>query len=189
MTKKQYFTIKAQHPHALLLFQVGEFYELFFDDAKKAAACLAITLTTRGKHLNESIPLCGVPVHALDYYVTKLVKAGYNVALCNQLEEAIPGKVVERGVTQVFTPGTLTDANLLDEKSASYLLSFFPVENACGLLFGELLTGQLFATTLNQQTYKLLDSEVARFLPDEIIVPENRTGKQFQSYFAKICWR
>lgn len=183
---KQYFAIKEQHPHALLMFQVGDFYELFFDDAKKAAACLAITLTTRGKHLNESIPLCGVPVHALDYYVTKLVKSGFNVALCNQLHEAVPGKVVERGVTQVFTPGTLTDENLLDQKSASYILSFFPTQQAYGLLFGEVLTGQLFATTFTDQSLKLTDSEIGRFLPDEIIVPETADGRQFQNYFAKM---
>lgn len=183
---KQYFAIKEQHPDALLMFQVGDFYELFFDDAKKAAASLAITLTTRGKHLDESIPLCGVPVHALEYYVTKLVKAGFKVALCNQLEQAVPGKVVDRGVTQVFTPGTLTDQNLLDDKSASYLLSFFPTEQEYGLLFGELLTGQLFATTLTQQGLKLIDSEVARFLPDEIIVPQTSAGKNFQNHFAKM---
>src|SRR3990167_5747769 len=143
---KQYHAIKEQHPQALLMFQVGDFYELFFDDAKQAAASLGIALTSRGKSKGEPIPLCGVPLHALDYYLVKLVKAGFNVAICNQLEQPVPGKVVERGVTQVLTPGTLTDAKLLDEKSASYLFSFFPTQQNWGLVFGELLTAQLFAT-------------------------------------------
>src|SRR5581483_8031885 len=126
---QQYFTIKNQHPDSLLLFQVGDFYELFFEDAKTAAAALGIALTARGKNKGEPIPLCGVPVHAMDYYLIKLVKAGFKVAICEQLEPPVPGKVVERGVTQVLTPGTLTDTKLLDEKTASYLFSFFPTDN------------------------------------------------------------
>ena len=145
---QQYHAIKANFFDALLLFQVGDFYELFYDDAKKAAAFLAITLTARGKNNGEPIPLCGVPVHAAEHYIAKLVKGGFKVALCNQLEPATPGKVVDRGVAHVFTPGTLTDSNLLDDKSASYLFSFFPTANSWGLLFAELLTAQLFATVL-----------------------------------------
>src|ERR1700722_9474851 len=127
---QQYFALKNQHQDSLLLFQVGDFYELFFDDAKIAAASLGIALTARGKNKGEPIPLCGVPVHALDYYMVKLVKAGFKVAICEQLEAPTPGKIVERGVTQVLTPGTLTDTKLLDEKSASYLFSFFPTTDS-----------------------------------------------------------
>src|SRR5205085_11833206 len=115
---QQYFRIKSEHPEALLLFQVGDFYELFFDDAKRAAAFLGIALTARGKNKGEPIPLCGVPVHALDHYLCKLVKGGFKVAICDQLEEARPGIIVKRGVKQVLTPGTLTDTKLLDERSA-----------------------------------------------------------------------
>ena len=183
---RQYHAIKQQYPDALLLFQVGDFYELFFDDAKKAAACLAITLTKRGKINGEPIPLCGVPVHALDHYLTKLIKAGFKVALCDQLEQATPGKVVERGVTQLLTPGTLTDTQLLDAKSASYLFSFFPQENYWGLLFGELLTAQLFATVVPANAEKLVETELARFFPDEILVPNNALGKMFQPFFQKL---
>ncbi len=182
---KQYYDIKNQYPDTLLLFQVGDFYELFFDDAKKASAFLGIALTARGKNNGEPIPLCGVPIHALDHYLTKLVRGGFKVAICDQLEEPKPGKVVERGVTQVLTPGTLTDTKLLDEKSSSYLFSFFPLADDWGLLFGELLTAQLFATVMPSTSNRLLESELVRFFPDEIVLPSNKTAKHFQAYFKK----
>lgn len=182
---QQYHTIKVDYPDTLLFFQVGDFYELFFDDAKQAAAFLGIALTSRGKNKGEPIPLCGVPIHAKDYYVARLVKGGFNIALCDQLEPPRPGTIVARGVVQVLTPGTLTDSKLLDAKSASYLFSFFPMENQLGLLFGELLTGQLFATVLPVDSVKMLESEIVRFFPDEIIVPDSTAGKSFQSLFKR----
>ncbi len=182
---QQYHAIRSEYPDTLLLFQVGDFYELFFDDAKQAAAYLGIALTTRGKNNGEPIPLCGVPVHALDHYVSKLIKGGFKVAICDQLEEAQPGKVVRRGVTQVLTPGTLTDTKLLDDKSASYLLSFFPAGDKWGVVFGELMTAQLFATVLPAHADKKLDAELIRFFPDEIIIPHTKLAKSFQSYFKQ----
>ncbi len=183
---KQYFEIKAEYKDSFLFFQVGDFYELFFDDAKKASSFLGITLTKRGNVNGEPIPLCGVPVHSLDHYLIKLIKAGFKVAICNQLEEAVPGKVVRRGVKQVLTPGTLTDSKLLNEKSASYLFSFFPTAEKWGLLFGELLTAQLFATFIPPQAYKALESELTRFFPDEILIPNNKAGKQIEAYFKGL---
>ncbi|MFI5332955.1 MAG: DNA mismatch repair protein MutS [Candidatus Babeliales bacterium] len=182
---KQYHAIKARYPDALLLFQVGDFYELFFEDAKRAAACLGIALTKRGKNNGEPIPLCGVPVHTLDFYLAKLIRVGFNLAICDQLEEPKPGKVVERGVTQVLTPGTLTDPKLLDAHSASYVLSFFPHENQWGLLFGELLTTQLCATIIPTPSEKLLEAELVRFFPDEVVLPATAGGKEFTSYFNR----
>ncbi|MFC1842522.1 DNA mismatch repair protein MutS [Candidatus Dependentiae bacterium] len=183
---QQYFKIREEYRGAILLFQVGDFYEMFFDDAKKASAFLGIALTKRGTLNGEPIPLCGVPLHALDHHLTKLVKGGFKVAICDQLEEATPGKVVERGVTRVLTPGTLTDSNLLDDKSASYLFSFFPTEDRWGLLFGELLTAQLFATILPTSYNKSLETELVRFFPDEILLPHTKLGKSFQSVFKKL---
>ncbi len=182
----QYQAIKRNFPDSLLLFQVGDFYELFYEDAKKAAAFLAITLTARGKNNGDPIPLCGVPVHAAEFYIAKLIKGGFKVALCNQLEPATPGKVVERGVAQVFTPGTLTDAKLLDEKSASYLFSFFPMANQWGLLFAELMTAQLFATILPAAADKTLQAELGRFCPDEIIIPSQKVANSFGAYFSQL---
>lgn len=183
---RQYFAIKQHYPHALLLFQVGDFYELFFDDAKNASAFLGIALTKRGKVNGDPIPLCGVPVHALDHYLSKLIKGGFKVALCDQLEQAQPGKMVERGVTQVFTPGTLTDSKLLDEKSASYLLSFYANESEQGLIFAELLTAQLYATAIPAHLQKGLEAELIRFFPDEIIMPDEKQVKPFQAVFNKM---
>ena len=183
---QQYHEIRQQYPDTLLLFQVGDFYELFFDDAKKASAFLGIALTARGKNKGEPIPLCGVPLHALDHYMIKLVKGGFNVAVCNQLEPPKPGSLVRRGVTQVLTPGTLTDAKLLDAKSPSYLFSFFPTTHHWGILFGELLTAQLHATIIPAASERVLESELIRFFPDEVLIPNNKLGKSFQSHFKRL---
>lgn len=176
---QQYHDLKASYADVLLFFQVGDFYELFYDDARKAAAYLGIALTARGKHNGEPIPLCGVPVHTKDHYIAKLIRGGFRVALCDQLEPATPGVVVRRGVTQVFTPATLTDPHMLDEKKPSYLFSCFPEESGCGLLFGELLTSQIQATTVIKDPERLVYDEVTRFFPDEIIMPNTILGKQY----------
>lgn len=182
---QQYHDIKSQYPDALVFFQVGDFFELFFDDAKNAATFLGIALTKRGKEKGQDIPLCGVPVHALDHYLTKLVKGGFCVVICEQLEPPRPGTVVKRGVTQVLTPGTLTDTRLLDDKSASYVMSFVAVQNKWALLFGELLTAQLYATTFDAGSSKILEAELARFFPDEILLPDDDTTKMFSQVFKK----
>ena len=168
---RQYYEIKNKYPNTLVLFQVGDFYELFLEDAQQAASFLGIALTQRGSTPSgQPIPLCGVPVHSLDHYLTKLVQGGFKVAICDQLESPKPGKVVERGVTQVLTPGTLTDSKLLDEKSASYLATFFPTQDSWALLFAELLTGHLFITLINNKSMTTLEAELSRFMPDEILI-------------------
>lgn len=183
---QQYWALKEEYPDALLFFQVGDFYELFFDDAKKASAFLGITLTKRGKDKGEPIPLCGVPVHALDHYLAKLVKGGFCVALCQQLEQAVPGKMVRRGVTQVLTPGSLTDSKLLQDRTASYVLAFAPHNDQWSLLFAELMTAQLYATTLSAGSMKSLETELSRFFPDEIVLSsDSLTTKTFQTLFQK----
>lgn len=183
---QQYFDIKQEYPDTLLFFQVGDFYELFFEDAQKAAAYLGIALTARGKNKGEPIPLCGVPLHAKDHYLTKLIKGGFKVAICDQLEQPKPGTVVKRGVTQVLTPGTLTDEKLLDEKSASYLFSFYPGEHEWALIFGELLTAQLWATIIPANSDRILEAELSRFFPDEVLVPNVKNAKPFGSLFKKL---
>lgn len=180
---QQYFEIREQYPDTILLFQVGDFYELFFEDAIKASSYLGIALTKRGKNNGKDIPLCGVPIHALNHYLVKLIKGGFRVAICDQLTKPQPGKVVKRGVTQVFTPGTLTDTSMLDKKSASYIVSFFPMQKNWGLIFTELLTAQLFATTIPAKSDKIIESELSRFLPDEIILPQIKNLKTFSTYF------
>lgn len=180
---EQYFSVKEQYPDEVVLFQVGDFYELFFDDAKKISAFLAIALTKRGKNKGEDIPLCGIPVHALNHYLTKLIKGGFSVVLCDQLSKPQPGTVVQRGVTQVFTPGTLSDALLMDEKSASYILSLYPTPDALCLVFSELLTAQLFATIIPGNHSKVFEGELIRFFPDEIILSTHHKAGEI----AGIC--
>lgn len=182
---KQYAEMKSEYQDALLLFQVGDFYELFFDDAKKVTEYLGITLTKRGEINGEPIPLCGFPIHAVEHYIPKLVKGGFKVALCDQLEPATTGKMVPRGVTNVLTPGTLTSENLLDAKSNSYLFSFFPTKAGYGLLFSELLTSQLHATVLPYGSSRQLETELYRFLPDEVLVLANRSMAKYATFFEQ----
>ena len=181
----QFFSIKAEHPHALLLFQVGDFYELFFDDARTVAHHLALTLTKRGKHHGEDIPLCGIPVHALPHYLFKLVKAGFSVAICDQLSKPVPGQVVKRGVTRVLTPGTLVDEGLLEEKSSSYLLACSRNSTGAALVFAELVTGQLFATSVVAGDERTIESELAKFMPDEIVVKTHQALPEYTGVFKK----
>ena len=114
---QQYLRIKAQHPAMLLFYRMGDFYELFFDDARRAAALLDITLTARGQSAGEPIPMAGVPYHAVDGYLAKLVKSGESVAICEQIGDPAKSKgPVERKVVRIVTPGTLTEEALLDER-------------------------------------------------------------------------
>ncbi len=182
---QQYFEIKANFPDTLLFFQVGDFYELFFEDAEVAARFLGIALTKRGTHNDKPIPLCGVPLHAKHHYLQKLVKGGFKVALCDQLEEAKPGTLVKRGIAEVLTPGTLTDSQLLDEKSSSYLFSLYPGEHEWALVFGELLTAQLWATIIPAGSDRMVESELARFFPDELLIPDIKAAKPLHAFFKK----
>ncbi len=183
---QQYQEVKLKYPDMLIFFQVGDFYELFFEDAQKAAAFLGITLTKRGNHNGEPIPLCGVPVHTVDHYLQKLVKGGFCVVVVDQLESATPGKMVKRGVTQVLTPGTLTNATMLDAKSASYLCSCVVFDNEWALVFAEMLTLQWYVTSIPAGAIAVLETELARFFPDEIIFKNSGSESNFsKEYFAK----
>ncbi|MGA9530615.1 MAG: DNA mismatch repair protein MutS [Candidatus Babeliales bacterium] len=181
---KQYLSIKGEYPDAFLFFQVGDFYELFFEDAQKASRLLGITLTSRNKNREDSVPLCGVPVHACEHYMKKLIREGYKVALCQQLENPQPGTLVKRAVTQLLTPGTLVDEQLLDEKTASYICSFVPYREHWIILFGELLTAHLMATCLLEPTEQFLEAELSRFFPKEILLAQ---GEQLRTYAP--CFR
>src|SRR5215510_499018 len=126
---EQYIEIKAANPDCLLFYRMGDFYELFFDDAEIASRALGIVLTKRGKHLGNDIPMCGVPVERSDEYLHKLIALGHRVAVCEQLEDPAEAKkrgaksVVQRGVVRLVTPGTLTEDTLLDARSNNYLLA------------------------------------------------------------------
>jgi len=139
---RQYQAAKQQVPGALLLFRLGDFYELFYDDAVTAARELEITLTARNKERGEPIPMCGVPYHAADSYISRLIQRGYRIAICDQMEEAGPGKkLVRREVTRIVTPGTATDSNLLRSHENNYLAAAFGRAGRSGLAYADLSTG------------------------------------------------
>ena len=129
---RQYAAVKKEHPTALLFFRLGDFYELFFDDAILAAKELQITLTSRNKEKGIAVPMCGVPYHAAQTYIAKLIKAGRRVAICDQTSEPQPGKIVSRDITQIISAGTVSELNLLDAKRANYLGAVYADEGGFG---------------------------------------------------------
>jgi DNA mismatch repair protein MutS len=144
---RQYQAAKSQVPGTLLLFRLGDFYELFYEDAITAARELEITLTARSKERGEPVPMCGVPYHAADGYIARLIQRGYRVAICEQMEEAGPGKkLVRREVTRIVTPGTATDSNLLRSHENNYLAAAYSKNGRSGLAYADLSTGE-FRTT------------------------------------------
>ena len=145
----QYLEIKAEYPDALLFYRMGDFYELFFDDAIAAAAALDIALTKRGKHLGEDIAMCGVPVHAAEGYLLTLIRKGFRVAVGEQLESPEEAKkrgykaVVKRGVVRLVTPGTLTEDTLLEARRNNFLCAYALVRDEGALAWADVSTGEL----------------------------------------------
>ena len=128
---RQYHSIKQQVPNALLMFRLGDFYELFYDDAVTAARELEITLTARNKEKGQAIPMCGVPYHAAEGYIARLIQKGYRVALCDQMEDAeLAKKLVKREITRIVTPGTATESTLLRSHENNYLAAVFRERHA-----------------------------------------------------------
>src|SRR6478735_461656 len=144
---RQYLAIKAAHPGHLVFYRMGDFYELFFDDAVKASAALDIALTKRGQHLGEDIRMCGVPVHSHETYLSRLIRQGFKVAVCEQVEDPAEAKKrggkspVRRAVIRVVTPGTITEDGLLDARRHNYLLALGEAGGAFGLAWLDLSTG------------------------------------------------
>ena len=171
---QQYFAIKAQHQNDILMFRMGDFFEIFFDDAKLAASELNIALTGRDCGMPERAPMCGVPAHAVDGYIAKLVGRGHRVALCEQVEDPKLAKgLVQREVVRVFTPGTMTDANFLDEGKHNYIIAIHSDKMQLGLAVADITTGLFMATAMPiGDEQKLLD-EIVRLAPAELILPEN----------------
>jgi len=171
----QYLAMKRQHPDALLFYRMGDFYELFFEDAEKAAAALSIVLTTRGTHLGEPIKMCGVPIHAAEGYLNRLIRKGFKVAVCEQVEDPAEAKkrgsksVVRRDVVRVVTPGTLTEDGLLEARSHNYLCALADAAGTLGLSWVDISTGQFCAQGIER---KALPAALARLDPTEILLPE-----------------
>ncbi|MBP2071682.1 DNA mismatch repair protein MutS [Thermoanaerobacterium butyriciformans] len=168
---EQYFKIKEKYKDSILFFRIGDFYEMFFDDAIIAAKELEIVLTGKDCGQDERAPMAGVPFHAADFYIDKLVKKGYKVAICEQLEDPASAKgLVDRDVIRVFTPGTVINTNSIEEKSNNYLLSIFKNENNYGLSFVDVMTGDLFVTQIIKcDDIRKIYDEIMRYNPSEII--------------------
>ncbi|WP_218955279.1 DNA mismatch repair protein MutS [Acinetobacter sp. 10FS3-1] len=169
---QQYMSVKMQHPHSLMFYRMGDFYELFFEDAHKAAKILGITLTHRGKANGQPIPMAGVPFHAAEGYLARLVKNGETVVICEQIGEVTGKGPVERGVVRIITPGTLTDDALLGAHQSSNLVALCIQQQQIGIALLDLSAG-LFK--VQQQDYDLnqLAIELARLMPSEIVLDEN----------------
>ncbi len=167
---QQWLRAKADHADKLLFFRMGDFYELFYDDAQQAARLLDITLTARGQSAGKPIAMAGIPYHAVDGYLAKLVKLGVSVAICEQIgDPALAKGPVERAVTRIVTPGTLTDANLLDDKTDSLLLALSVDRQRAGLAWLNLASGDL---RLLETSLDALPEHFERLRPAELLLPD-----------------
>ncbi len=187
----QYLEIKQAQPDCLLFYRMGDFYELFFEDAVKASAALDITLTKRGAHDGKDVPMCGVPVHAADAYLARLIRKGFRVAVCEQMEDPAaakkrgPKSVVMRDVARVVTPGTLTEDTLLDARENNYLAALAEVGGELGLAWIEMSTGEFLTERI---TVDSLSVALERIAPGELLVPERLSQRdRLSDLFAD--WR
>ncbi|MFY7870262.1 MAG: DNA mismatch repair protein MutS, partial [Exiguobacterium sp.] len=169
---KQYFSIKADYPDAFLFYRLGDFYELFFEDAQIVAKELELTLTSKnGKQAEHPIPMCGVPHHSAAIYIEQLIEKGFNVAICEQTEDPKATKgLVKREVIQVITPGTYMAS--LSEKENRYLVAISDVAGRFGIARGDVTTGESWLTTLSSEEAVL--REIEGLLPNEVIVEDER---------------
>ena len=169
---QHYLEIKEEYKDAIVFYRLGDFYEMFFEDAKTASRELEITLTGRDCGQEERAPMCGVPFHAAEAYISKLIEKGYKVAICEQLENPKEAKgIVKRDVIRVVTPGTVIESNMLDEKKNNYIMSIFKKGIYFGLAVCDVTTGAFYATKImGNNNFALLLDELAKFLPAEILV-------------------
>ncbi len=184
---QQYLALKAECPTILLLYRMGDFYELFYDDARKAARLLDITLTARGQSAGAAIPMAGVPVATLETYLSRLVRLGESVAICEQVGEA--GKTkgpVERKIIRIVTPGTVTDDGLLDERRPTFLAALATAGNTHGLAWLELSSGRFSVMQVDGRF--ALDAELSRLRPAELLVPEGSSLEDIPGATRRAPW-
>jgi len=182
---RQYQSIKERHPQALLFFRLGDFYELFFEDAIIAARELQITLTSRNKEKGQAIPMCGVPYHAADGYIAKLVRKGFRVAICDQMEDPrLAKKLVKREVTRVVSPGTSIDMQSLEPRANNYLAAAIERDSAIGLAFADLSTGHFLATQFGGPEFRTRFREE---LEPRIVPVHDHLPGSFRFHLRKPC--
>jgi DNA mismatch repair protein MutS len=188
---QQYLRLKAQHPDVLLFYRMGDFYELFFDDAKRAAQLLDITLTARGQSAGAPIPMAGVPYHSAENYLARLVRKGESVAICEQIGDPAKSKgPVERAVVRIITPGTVTDAALLDERRETLVAAVLPTAAGFGLAWLDLGAGRF--SVLEGHGDSALVAELERLQPAELLIPEEwlgEIGAALRERTGRLTWR
>ncbi|HEX3017186.1 MAG TPA: DNA mismatch repair protein MutS [Caproicibacter sp.] len=174
---QQYFEMKKQYPDTILFFRLGDFYEMFYDDAKLVSRELELTLTGRDCGQEERAPMCGIPFHSYESYVARLIAKGYKVAICEQMEDpALAKGLVKRDIIRVITPGTVLESSMLDETKNNFICSLFVQDNRAGVCFADVSTGELHATTLAAKNAaaltEQLQNELARYSPSEILISQ-----------------
>ncbi len=187
---RQYQRIKAQHPDHILFFRCGDFYEMFFEDAKVAARVLGIALTRRGTDANgEPVPLAGVPYHSVEPYLAKMIRAGYKVAICEQMENPRFAKgVVKREVVRVVTPGTVVEENLLENKANNYLVGLVLEGERWGLAALDFSTGEFSITQFEGPSASATcQAEIARLQPAEVVLLAEERGDRAGAELAGLA--
>ncbi len=182
---KQYLEIKKDYKDTILFYRLGDFYEMFYDDAILCSKELELTLTSRNVGELTKIPMCGVPYHAAESYIAKLIKKGYKVAICEQVEDPkLAKKLVKREVVQIITPGTTVDFNVLNQKSNNYLMSLFLSNEYIGISFCDVSTGEFFVSReklKNLNTF--LENIITKFHPSEVLIPDALENKEIENLF------
>lgn len=182
----QYLNTKEQYPDAILFYRLGDFYEMFFEDAKLVSRELDLTLTGKDCGMSERAPMCGVPYHALDIYLRKLIEKGYKVAICEQMEDPAQAKgLVKREVVRIITPGTVIESDILEDKNSNYIMAIALRRNQAGLAFCDISTGEFYVYQISDTHIRLQD-ELARINPSEILVSDldafNTFGTGLRAY-------
>jgi len=182
---KQYLSIKDNYPDAILFFRMGDFYEMFFEDAELASKLLEITLTSRNKREPSPVPMCGVPARAVQNYIRRLVDKGYKVAVCDQLEApSMTKSLVKRDVVRVITPGMIIENEFLDEKTNNYVLSLALNNDTIGLSYLDISTGT-FRVSESQNPAAILD-ETLRVSPREVLLPKSSENEGETPFYRTI---
>lgn len=188
--QRQYLQLKRQYPDSILMFRLGDFYEMFNDDAKVASKALDIVLTARGEGVDRW-PMCGVPYHAVDGYVAKLLQAGFTVAIADQVEDASQAKgLVKRDVVRVVTPGTVLESSILEDAANNYLVALVEHEETVGVAAVDVSTGEFLATEFaGRVSDERSLNEVARLSPSEIILPDSLSKHKGHAEIEELAAR
>ena len=169
---QRYLETKAQYKDCILFYRLGDFYEMFFDDAITASRELELTLTGKDCGQEERAPMCGIPHHAAEIYISRLIAKGYKVAICEQLEDPKTAKgIVKRGVIRVVTPGTVVESNMLEERKNNFIMSIFKSGIYFGISVCDISTGEFYSAEIkDNHNFPMLLDEIARYTPSELVI-------------------